>query len=208
MDFVPFDTVGLTASQFDDFYQTYNALKAKFNIQPTGNIDFHLDDFESFKSYTGVKLRGSFVIKECKNDCYILFVEVHHTNLNNGKGGYTAHHQDHQTWAIAYLKEDFGRVLIRKETLADKIVELVHPVEIDFDEDKAFSDTFYVLANDHQKAIAGMNRNFRNAVMDIRADDFVIEINEYSLLIGNRHALSPEKSLHLAEFIERVAAQC
>jgi hypothetical protein len=48
MDFVPFDTVGLTVSQFDDFYQTYNVLKEKFDIQPTGNINFNLDGFESF----------------------------------------------------------------------------------------------------------------------------------------------------------------
>jgi hypothetical protein len=124
-----------------------------------------------------------------------------------GKSNYT-YHQDYQTWAISYLKQDFGRVLIRRETLADKIVELVHPVEIDFAEDKAFSDTFYVLANDHQKAITGINRNFRNAVMDIRSDDFVIEINEYSLIIGNRNTLSPEKTVHLAEFIERIANLC
>jgi hypothetical protein len=206
MDFVPFDTVGLTASQFDDFYQTYNVLKQKFNIQPTGNINFNLDDFESFKFYTDVKIRGSFVIKRAKNDCYILFVEVHYKTTGDKTNH--AYHQDYQTWAISYLKQDFGRVLIRRETLADKIVELVHPVEIDFAEDKAFSDTFYVLANDHQKAVAGMNRNLRNAVMDIRSDEFVIEINEYSLIIGNRNTLSPEKTVHLAEFIERVANLC
>ncbi|MHB8207269.1 hypothetical protein [Mucilaginibacter sp.] len=206
MDFVPFDTVGLTASQFNDFHQTYNVLKEKFNIQPTGNINFNLDDFESFKFYTDVRIRGSFVIKRAKNDCYILFVEVRYKTM----GDKTSHvyHQDYQTWAISYLKQDFGRILIRRETLADKIVELVHPVEIDFAEDKAFSNTFYVLANDHQKAVAGMNRDFRNAVMDTRSDDFVIEINEYSLIIGNRHTLSPEKTVHLAEFIERVANLC
>jgi hypothetical protein len=206
MDFVPFDTVGLTISQFDDFYQTYNVLKEKFDIQPTGNINFNLDGFESFKFYTDTKVRGSFVIKRAKNDCYILFVEVHYKTMG-GKSGYT-YHQDYQTWAISYLKQDFGRVLIRRETLTDKIAELVHPVEIDFAEDKAFSDTFYVLANDHQKAVAGINRNFRNAVMDIRSDNFVIEINEHSLIIGNRNTLSPEKSVHLAEFIERIANLC
>ena len=203
MDFVPFDTVGLTASQFDDFYQTYNLLEANFSIHPTGNIDFHLDDFESFKSYKDVKIRGSFVIKGGKNDCYILFVESNYKNLSN-----KADYCDHQIWAIAFLKQDFGRVLIRRETLADKLVELVHPIEIDFAEDKAFSDTFYVLANSHQKAVSVMDRNFRNAVMDIRSDDFIIEINEHSLLIGNRHNISPEKSVHIAEFIERIANLC
>ncbi|WP_461452732.1 hypothetical protein [Mucilaginibacter sp.] len=203
MDFFPFDTVGLTVSQFDDFYQTYTKLDAQFSIQSTGNIDFHLDDFESFRSYSDIKVRGSFVIKGCKNDCYILFVESNHNSLSD-----KANSTDYQIWAVAYLKQDFGRVLIRRETLADKITELVHPVEIDFAEDKAFSDTFYVLANNHQKAVAGMNRNFRNAVMDTRSDDFIIEINEHSLLIGHPNSISAEKSVHLAEFIKRIANLC
>ena len=206
MDFVPFNTIGLTASDFDDLYQTYNALKEKFNIQPTGNIDFHLDDFEALKLYNNTLLRGSFLIKGAKTDCYILFVE-NNQFAGGGKKG-NVYHKIQQAWSIAYVKQDFGRVLIRRETLTDKIIELVHPVEIDFAEDKPFSDTFYVLANDVGKATAAINRNFRNAVMDIRADNFVIEVIEHSLLIGNCETLSPEKTVHLTEFIERVANQC
>jgi hypothetical protein len=206
MDFVPFDTVGLSVSDFDDLYQTYNTLKAKFNIQPTGNIDFHLDDFEAFRLYKDNVLRGSFVIKGAKTDCYVLFMETNYF-VGNSKIG-DRYDKVQQAWAIAYVKQDFGRVLIRRETLTDKIIELVHPVEIDFADDKPFSDTFYVLANDSTKAVTAINRSFRNTVMDIRADDFIIEVIEHSLLIGNRETLSPEKTVHLAEFIERVANQC
>lgn len=206
MDFVPFDTVGLTINDFDNLYQTYKTLKEKFNIHPTGYIDFHLNDFEAFRLYKNTVLRGSFVIKGAKTDCYILFVENNYFVGNSKRGD--IYNKVQQAWAIAYVKQDFGRVLIRRETLTDKIIELVHPVEIDFADDKPFSDTFYVLANDENKAITGINRNFRNAVMDVRADNFVIEIIEHSLLIGNRETLSPEKTVYLAEFIERVANQC
>lgn len=205
MDFVPFDTVGLTATDFDNFYQAYQKLKEKFSIQPTGNIDFRLNDFEAFKNYTDVKLRGSFVIKQENNDCYILFVEVQYQT--SGKEGFSRHSNFH-IWSIAYLKHDFGRVMIRRETLVDKVVELVHPVELDFSEDKAFSDTFYVLVNDHEKAVTGITRLFRNAVMDVRCDDFLIEIIEHTLLIGSNQSIVPEKVTHLAEFIERVAELC
>src|ERR1700709_983939 len=98
--------------------------------------------------------------------------------------------------------------MIRPETLKDKILELVHPIELDFAEDKAFSDTFHVLINDHEKAIAAINRNFRNAVLDVRADDFIIEIVEHTLVIGNRKPIPPEKAIHLAEFVARLCALC
>src|ERR1700744_1697086 len=202
MDYVPFDTAGLSLEGVDKFYKTYKSLRSRFQLQVTGNIDFNLEQFEVFKQYTGIKTRGSFVIKQCDNDCYIFFIEAHvkHVGLN----GHVSEHNEYQTWALAYLKHDFGRVLIRRETLADKIKELIHPVELDFAEDKAFSDTFYVLINDHKKAVAGMDRNFRNAVMDIRDDDFVIEIIEHTLIIGNKKPISAGRAVHLAEFVARL----
>lgn len=202
----PFDTVGLTAEEIDRLQQTYTALKDKFNIQLTGDINFHLEQFEVFKHCFDVNIRDSYVIKQDGNSSYVLFVETH-SKTPNIKAGVTDH-CDYQTWALAYLKHNFGRVLIRPETLRDKIVELIHPLEIDFAADKAFSDIFYVVANDHDKAINGINRNFRNAVMDVREDDFVIEIVEHTLIIGSKKTITPDRAIHLAEFVARVAERC
>jgi hypothetical protein len=206
MDYLPFNTTGLSLDGVDTFLKTYEALKAKFQIQQTGTIDFNLEQFEVFKHCLSINVRGSFVVKQCNNDCYIFFIETHHKGL--GPKGQITEHYEYQTWALAYLKHDFGRVLIRPETLTDKIIELIHPVELDFKEDKAFSDTFYVLISNYEKALAGINRDFRNAVMDVRCDDFAIEIVEHTLLIGSRKPISPEKAIHLAEFIERAADLC
>ena len=153
-----------------------------------------------------INLRDSYVIKHLNKDSYVLFIGTHSRSVGT-RGGITEFHENH-IWALAYLKHDFGRVLIRRETLADKIIELIHPVELDFKEDKPFSDTFYVLVNDHQKAVSAIDRNFRNAVMDIREDDFVIEIVEHTLIIGSHKPISPERALHLAEFVARIASIC
>ncbi len=204
-DHLPFDTIGLCAEEVDRFYDTYKALKAKFQVETTGNIDFHLEQFEIFNSYLDINLRDSFVIKHLNNDSYVFFLETQTKNYGKGSIGDCT---EHQTWALAYLKHDFGRVIIRRETFADKIIELIHPVELDFAEDKAFSDTFYVLVNDHAKATNAINRHFRNAVMDIREDNFVIEIVEHTLIIGDRKPISPERAVFLAEFVARVSAIC
>ena len=207
MDNYPFNTVGLCSEDIDRYNDIYKALKAKFNIELTGHIDFHLEQFELFKNYHSVDLLGSFVIKHQNCDSYILFIQTNYkVTPAKGIGSYYAN--ECQIWALAYLKKDFGRVLIRRETLTDKIIELIHPVELDFAEDKAFSDTFYVLVNDHQKATNAIDRNFRNAVMDIRKDNFIIEVNEHNLIIGNTGMVSPEKAIYLAEFVSRVASSC
>jgi len=206
MDNLPFDSVGLCADEIDRLCDTYNALKAKLHIEFTGNIDFHLEQFEVFRNYFDIKLRESYAIKHFNNDSYLLFVETHARMMNYKTGMHESY--ENQTWALAYLKKDFGRVLIRRETLADKIIELVHPVELDFEEDKAFSDTFYVLVNDHQKAISAIDRNFRNAVMDVRHEDFTIEVIEHTLIVGDRQPMSPERAVYLAEFVARLSSLC
>ncbi|MCR8559863.1 hypothetical protein KXD93_19590 [Mucilaginibacter sp. BJC16-A38] len=206
MDNSPFDTIALTSDTIDWYNDTYTALKAKFGIQLTYDINFQLEQFEVFRGYVSINIRGSFVIKQDNNnDCYILFVET--VSRVAGRQG-IAEIPKYQVWALAYLKNDFGRVLIRRETLADKIIELVHPVELDFDEDKPFSDTFYVLINDREKATRAIDRNFRNAVMDVRMDNFMIEVVEHSLIIGDYDPVSPEKTIHMAEFITRICSHC
>lgn len=206
MENYPFDTAGLGSGAIDLFNDTYNALKEKLDIHLTGNIDFHLQQFEVFRGYEEVNLRGSFAIKqENGNDCYALFVETR----TSVAGRYERYNKfEYQTWVIAFMKNDFDRVLIRHETLADKIVELVHPVELDFEDDKAFSDTWYVLVNDRNKATRGIDRNFRNSVMDLRHDDFVIEITGHTLIAGSLYPIMPETAVHLAEFAERLCKWC
>lgn len=208
MDY-PFDTAGLSSETIDTFDDTYKLLKSRFRVEHTGNIDFHLENFEVFSACGNVNIRGSYVLKNALSDCYMLFVEIH--NVVKGGSARSSSLYDsyqYQSWALAYLKKDFGRVLIRPETLIDKIIELVHPVELDFDDDKAFSDTFYVLTNDRQKAGSAMDRKFRNVVMDVRETDLVIEIINHTLIIGNHKSISPENAVHQAEFIIRIGSNC
>ncbi|MCD8742485.1 hypothetical protein LT679_17880 [Mucilaginibacter roseus] len=195
-------TTDITGSHHDSFSETYQLLRTAFTIEPTGYIDFQLSNFEVFKQCFAVELHSSYVIETGYDRCYILFVET--CTKTRHVTGEIAEHRELQTWALAYLKHNFGRVKIRRETFTDKLFELVFPLEIDFKDDKAFSNTFYVLADDLPKAVAGITRDFRNAVMDIREDDFVIEIADHTLIIGNRKPISGQKAIHLAEFAVRL----
>jgi hypothetical protein len=207
MENYPFDATGLGSDELDLFNDTHKALTNKLDVCPTGNIDFHLEQFEVFRGCEEVKLRGSFAIRQANgNNCYTLLLETRTSTMD--RQGQRVNRFDCQTWVVVYLKNDFDRVLIRRETLADKIIELVHPVELDFEDDKAFSDTFYVLVNDRNKALRGMDRNFRNAVMDLRHDEFIIEIVGHTLIAGRQGITMPETTVHLAEFAERLCKLC
>ena len=44
--------------------------------------------------------------------------------------------------------------------------------------------------------------------MDIRGDDFIIEIVDHTLIIGNHKPVTAEKAIYLAEFVARVSSMC
>ena len=197
-----FDTSGLAAPYLDNFDATCKALKDKFRVEIPGYINFQLDQFKVLKHYKEVNARDTFAIKNGGLDSYMLFLEMSSNSVDKGA---IKHHNQYQPWALTYLKQNFGHVIIRTETLFDKIKELLLPIELDFDEDEPFSDRFYVLTDDKHKAEKAMNQEFRDAVMDINETDFIIEIYEHTLIIGNRKPILPEHACYLADFVARLA---
>ena len=198
-----FDTTGLNGVHIDAFDATCREIKNKFRVEIPGEIDFQLEQFEAFRHYHNINIRDVFALKKLCGDSYMLFLEM---DVKHGNHKVPVTHHYYQPWALTYLKQDFGRVLIRHETLVDKVLEVIHPIELDFREDRTFSRRFYVLTDDRHKAENAMTQEFRDAVMAIEDNDIVIEIIEHTLIIGNRKPIAPEHACYLAEFVSKVSA--
>ncbi|MBD1394949.1 hypothetical protein [Mucilaginibacter glaciei] len=203
MNKLSFDVAGLTPVDIDAFDATCNHLRENYRVEVPGDIDFQLEQFETFNHYKDLNIRDTYAIKHIGADSYMLFLEMN-PNAKSTRAE-LKHHHNYQPWALTYLKQDFGRVFIRTETLLDKIREIVFPIELDFREDKPFSDRFYVLTDDKEKAHKAMTQQFRDAMMLIKETDFVVEIFEHTLIIGNRKPVAPEHACYLAEFVSRLA---
>jgi hypothetical protein len=203
MNTLLFDTTGLSSIETDAFDATCQALKEEFKIEVPGYINFQLEQFEVLNHHQAVNIRDTFAIKNPCGDSYLLFVDMATTHAP--VKGRTSYYTEYQPWALAYLKRDYGRVFIRTETIIDKIREIIFPIELDFKEDKPFSDRYYVLTDDKHKAEQAITQEFRDAMMDIQETDFVVEIFEHTLIIGNRKPITPENTLYLADFVARLA---
>lgn len=198
---LPFDTVDLSADDVQVMEDTYKALQTKFNIglPDTGFIN----GFELFNNEQEASISGTFLLDYPSVDCYLNFVKIHY---NYTAGRSRVNNYKCQTWAFVNLKSDFGRVLIRKETLTDKILEMVHHTELKFSDDKVFSDNFYAAANDTAKALTGMIPAFRDVIKENMYLNFVIEINGTALVIRNNQPIDAEQTVHLAELANKIAA--
>ncbi|MEO6148575.1 MAG: hypothetical protein ABIP28_00360 [Mucilaginibacter sp.] len=197
-----FGTDGLTPAEIVHIYEAFKGIEEKFAIEHTGTIDFQLDSFEAFKNYDEVILRDSYVIKGFTDSNYLLLVETYKKIV--WQSGEVDELREYHIWALAYLKKDLGKIRIRPETFRDKMVELITPIEIDFKDDKAFSDAFYVVANDYQKAVNGITQDFRKAVMAVKEPNILIEVNNHALIIGSTKGVSPEKTVCLADFVTKL----
>jgi hypothetical protein len=203
MNTLLFDTKGLSSVETDAFDATCQALKEDFKIEIPGYINFQLEQFEVLNHHQAVNIRDTFAIKNTCGDSYLLFVDMDTPHVP--VKGRTSYYTEYQPWALAYLKRDFGRVFIRTETIIDKIREIIFPIELDFKEDKPFSDRYYVLTDDKHKTEQAITQEFRDAMMAIQETDFVVEIFEHTLIIGNRKPITPENTLYLADFVARLA---
>jgi hypothetical protein len=204
---LPFDTVGLDTDEVQALEDSYKALKAKFNIEVPGKANVHINKFELFNNSENSAISGVLLINPPVNSCYLTFIRSFYSYSAGGRGGGSQNisYYKNQAWAFVEMKKDFGRVLIRRETFTDRIMELVHPVEVKFTDDKVFTHYFYVVANDHEKAIEAITQDFRNVIKDNLNDDLVIEIVNYTLIVGSIKPITPELTIYLAEVANKIA---
>jgi len=199
---LPFNSVGLMAEDVQALEDSYKALQAKFNIGlPDGS--FHLNKFELFNNEKEASVIGTFLTNYPSTDCYLNLVKIHY-DFTAGRS--RQNYFKCQAWAFVNLKNDFGRILIRQETFADRVLEIVHHTELKFKDDKVFSDNFYVVTNDQEKTLLAMTPDFRNVVKTNMYPGFVVEVIKDTLVIRNSQPIVPADTVHLAEFASKIAA--
>jgi hypothetical protein len=193
---LPFDTIDTDADDIQALENIYSFLKEKFTIGLPAEIDIQLNQFEIFSNYPDASIGGILLINHPENGCYLLFVKVP-TQIQNGRGP-SINYYKYQVWAYATLRNNFGRVIIKRETFIERLLNVLRPVELKFEGDPIFNKNFNVIANDQQKALNAITPGFRNALKDIKLHDFTIEIVNSALLIGSINLITPQQTAELS----------
>ena len=137
------DEIGL----LDRLYQTYQKKLIEISEITTKEEENYQKLEHSFllNEYESVKYNTSFRVNGCPEITHLIIVKVLY-KIRSGK--YNLGNEELQIIGIKQLPQDFGNILIRPETLADKIVEFLHHTEIDFINYPDFSSKYYVLSNE------------------------------------------------------------
>jgi len=206
MQNLPFETMGLAGDDVQTLEDTYALLKEKFNVGLPCDVKLPMHEFDIFTNNKDVKVAEILAISHPANNCYMAFLRVHIYYNSVRAGGEIVDYYKYQVWGFIKSKKDYGRILIRRETFADKIAGLIHPVELEFKDDKAFNHKYYVVTNDAEKALTALSWNFRNAIMDITNESMMIETAGNMLLIGNNGWMDKDQTIYLAEIVSKIAS--
>jgi hypothetical protein len=103
------------------------------------------------------------------------------------------------------LKNDFGHVLIKAETLLDKIHELINPIEVKFPNDPEFNKRFYVVTDNIEKVKSNFTKQFMAYLSKNLNEDFLIEILGNKLIIGNRKIIEAKTAIGFVDFMDQLS---
>lgn len=109
---------------------------------------------------------------------------------------------EHEFVGFVALQNDYAHTYIRPETFADKINEWVDPVEVDFEEDKAFSRKYYALTTDEAQFRSQVSPAFLAAIAHY--DGLEIEIINNLMLLRTKTRISQESGFKMVNVMARL----
>jgi hypothetical protein len=156
-------------------------LKLKHQGVSPNNIKIPFESYHVLKDYTKIKPLQSVIIEVGNKRVSVCFVHVEYSVSLRRDGSNTS--TELREFVIVNLPSDFGHVFIKRESVADKLQELFQPLEIDVNDDKAFSRKFYVLSKDKSKAESLLNPQFRSLLKSTKLKGLQIEVLNQLLLL-------------------------
>ncbi|MES2766270.1 MAG: hypothetical protein V4642_10395 [Bacteroidota bacterium] len=199
----PFDTFGLEERDEKVLYKTYAELKKKYDVIPDGYFDVDLKDYDLFSEYSHIFVRETIEIPLENTTCYLLFAQVSYSGIGGKGQEYSA--SEYRFFVIGELKKEFAHLLLRKMTFIDKLHEVMKPVRVKFENDKEFSNKYYVLAKDSLKAELALGSKYRDALMNLSIGNFFLEMKNNHVIIGNKTPADTGVALECIDFMQKIS---
>lgn len=195
-----FNITGLRDEEIALFENHYNKISAEYDITINDGIEFHIDEYFLTKDYRSIAIQESLYFKNTIHETSLSIFQVEYAVQER----HTTSVIEFQPWASIIIPIDAGHILLRKETLKDKLTEFFQPLELDIDSDEDFSNQFYVLAKDEKKAFRFLNDQCRNILLDFVNFSFQLEVFKNRILITENKCLGKCDDRRLADMVNQL----
>jgi hypothetical protein len=168
-------------------------------------VEARLGRFESCSEETGTRLAEAYAVDEGAPHTLCLVRRPYRAESGGYARGYSSTVTVHETRLLGLfaLPAEAGQVLIRPESITDKIVEMFKRHEVDFDDSPRFSSRYYVLATDE----AALREAMTPKALDILGErtDLFAEIHGRDMVVAWPAVPDPDDIEEPADFFADLA---
>ncbi len=138
-----------------DLHKGFSELKihvGKLNISEENKLIKRLLQFSTLNEYDKISLIDAYKFHSLQNNSNLALLTFNYHDVTIGNHGPRVTKNIYcELIGLTSLNYNIGHVLIKPETVIEKLIELINPVEVDFKENKEFSSNYYVLASDEKR---------------------------------------------------------
>jgi hypothetical protein len=173
----------------------FASIAGEYELSLAGNsekagITNILSNFDSLKGHETEHIINVLKVKKSNLFFSLIIVGLDFSAQRGSKS--LSKEFEYEMLALVHLNKDLGKVYISPESIPDKISEFFNPVEIDFPDDKAFSDKYYVLSADAAKVRENLNANLRKAITGY--NNLYLECSGEKIIIRMQNEISMENA--------------
>lgn len=189
-----------------DLHKGFSELKIKFeklNISEENKLIKRLSQFSTLNEYDKISLIDAYKFYNLQNNSNLALLTFNYHDVTIGNHGPRVTKNIYcELIGLTSINYNIGHVLIKPETVIEKLIELVNPIEIDFKENKEFSSKYYVLANDEKKLRENIDLNLLEHIN--KHKELYIEIINGIILIRTLKPVDSNSIKTVVELIEDI----
>ncbi len=197
----------LEEDQIETFQDVYGALSKNYTVEviDCDQIDDVFGKIEYFRSfaplqhYLDFRIINIFHLNPEKESIKIVNAVI---SFNvTGERGRKEELSDVQSFGFTELDTDFGHVLMTPETSADRLVDFFVRQDIDFRDNKEFSDNFHLTGTNKELVRSKFNMSIQSQVL--KTPEIQLEIKGKTLLVKLTDSMSVKDSLAMAKALQK-----
>ncbi len=181
--------------------EIHENLSKDFEVNFNPNFTFNFKKFAIFNHISVVNPFLCFDVAYDSEHFQIVALNIQYNYIGGKRGDSLIN--ENQIWGLKTLKNNYGNIFLRDENIYDKVAEIFNKTEIDFQEDKEFSNRYYLVSDQVDKTRFSFNSKIRSYFKEIpKSENYIFEIAENIIIVGNRKPINQYYSHQIANFLK------
>ena len=197
--------VSLIAELNDYDSSLMKMIRSKYRIETSKNYavsEVDASRLEVIRELPNVKWHSKLSLSNRKKNVFVSIADTYAETVRYRRN--TAYiDPTYDRFLIVAIKSerDFGRSIIRRENILDKIAELFKKVEVDVDQYPEFCKEFYCLSNEPEKFLSALDQNFCDKLISTECHFQMEHFDNHWFCLPSHSVRKPEEVMKFLELM-------